>query len=334
VKLVVQIPCFNEERTLAQTIADIPRRIDGVDEVEILVVDDGSSDATLEVARRAGADHIVRHKRNRGLARAFRTALDNSLRIGADIIVNTDADNQYSGADIPKLIKPILEGQADIVVGDRETDKLERLSGTHKMLQSFGSRVVRMMSDLDVPDAVSGFRAISRDAALQLNVLSSFSYTIEMLVQAGHKQLSVRAVPVTTNPTTRESRLYSTVPQFIERSATTLLRIYTMYRPLRVFLLLGLVLGVLGALPIARFLYAYFTGDGAGHIQSLVLGGVLVVIGIMIGVAGIIADLISFNRQLIESTLEKVRAIEVSIESGSAVGSENRSARSMPSPPE
>ena len=332
-KLVVQIPCFNEERTLAQTIADVPRRIAGVDEVEILVVDDGSSDATLDVARRAGADHIVRHKRNRGLARAFRTALDNSLRIGADIIVNTDADNQYSGADIPRLIQPILEGEADIVVGDRETHKLDRLSGTNKMLQSVGSRVVRMMSDLDVPDAVSGFRAMSRDAALQLNVLSSFSYTIEMLVQAGQKRLCVRAVPVATNPTTRESRLFSSVPQFIERSATTLLRIYTMYRPLRVFLLLGLALGVVGALPIARFLYAYFTEGGAGHIQSLVLGGVLVMIGIMICVAGIIADLIGFNRQLIESTLEKVRAIELSIENGSARGSQDRPAASIPSRP-
>ncbi len=313
-KLIVQIPCYNEERTLPQTVADIPRRIEGVDEVEILVIDDGSSDQTVEVAQEIGVDHIVRHKVNKGLAHSFRIGVETCLQLGADIIVNTDGDNQYVGADIPKLIAPILNGQADVVIGDRRTSMVEHFSASKKWLQRLGSYVVRKLSSTEVPDAVSGFRAFSRSAALQLNIVSPFSYTIEMLIQVGRKKIAVTSVPVRTNPKTRESRLFQSIPEFIERSLTTMIRIYTMYRPLRVFFYIGLVLSIIGTVPILRFLYFYFSGEGQGHIQSLVLGGTLLVIGFITFMIGLLADLINFNRQLIESTLEKVRRLELSLE--------------------
>ena len=308
--LIVQIPCFNEEDTLPRTLAQIPRRIEGVDRVEILIVDDGCTDATVEVARRLGVEHIIHHTRNQGLASAFRTGLDACLRLGADIIVNTDADNQYDGRDIPQLIAPILAGAADIVVGDRQTDRLEHFSFTKKKLQNFGSSVVRSFSGTTVPDAVSGFRALSREAALQINILSSFSYTIEMLIQAGNKGLKVASVPVRVTGKTRQSRLYRSVRHFVQRSAATLLRSYAMYRPLRVFSWIGVVLCAVGAAPIVRFLWFYVQGAGGGHIQSLVLGGVLVVMGFMAFLVGLVADLIAFNRQLLETILGKVRRME------------------------
>jgi glycosyltransferase involved in cell wall biosynthesis len=318
-KLIVQIPCFNEEATLPQTVADIPRRIDGVAQVEILVIDDGSTDRTVEVAWAAGVDHVVRHHANRGLARSFRTGLDACLRLGADIIVNTDGDNQYAGADIPRLIQPILEGRADIVVGDRQPGRLAHFSPLKQRLQGLGSWVVRQLSATSVPDAVSGFRAISREAALQLNILSGFSYTIEMLIQAGRRRMAIASVPVKTNPVDRPSRLFKSIPRFISLSVATMLRVFSMYKPLRVFFLIGLVMSVAGAVPVLRFLYFWMAGDGAGHIQSLILGGVLLVIGFVTFLIGLVADLISFNRQLLELVLEKLRRLELEERPGSVV---------------
>lgn len=310
-KLVVQIPCFNEAQTLPATLADIPRHIPGVDRVEILIIDDGSTDGTVAVAERHGVDHIISNKANLGLARSFRNGLEHALRVNADIIVNTDGDNQYAGADIPQLIAPILAGQADIVVGDRQTGSIAEFSAGKRLLQRLGSHVVRRLSGLQIPDAVSGFRALSRDAAIRVNIVSNFSYTVEMLIQAGHKRMSVTSVPVRTNPKTRDSRLFSRISTFIRRSTNTMVRIYTMYRPLWVFFLIGSTLASIGIIPILRFVYFYFTDGGAGHIQSLILGSVLLIIGFMTFLIGLVADLISFNRQLIELTLEKVRRLEL-----------------------
>ena len=310
-KLIVQIPCFNEAGTLPAVVRDIPREIPGVEAVEVLVVDDGSTDGTADVATELGVDHVVRHTTNQGLARAFRTGLDACLMLGADIIVNTDGDHQYAGDDIPRLIRPILAGKADIVVGDRQTHEVPHFSPVKKRLQSLGSSVVRALSGTRVPDAVSGFRAISRDAALHLNIISPFSYTIEMLIQAGSKQLAITTVPVRTNPVARRSRLFRSTPHFISRSVATMVRMYAMYKPLITFSYIGLLIGIVGAVPIIRFLYFYSIGQGAGHVQSLVLGGSLVVIAFMILLIGLVADLINFNRQLIEITLEKVRRLEL-----------------------
>jgi glycosyltransferase involved in cell wall biosynthesis len=313
-KLIVQIPCFNEEETLPATFNDIPKQIAGVDVVEIMIIDDGSTDKTIEVAKALGVHHIVINKNNRGLARTFRTGLNECLKLGADIIVNTDGDNQYAGWDIPKLIQPIIDGKADVVVGDRNTAKVAHFSPFKKFLQRLGSYVVKTLSGVQVPDAVSGFRAYSRDAALQLNIVSPFSYTIEALIQAGKKHMAVTSVPVETNAKTRESRLFSSIPKFIERQLTTIVRMYAMYQPLKVFFFIGLTLSILGAIPILRFLYFYFTGDGEGHLQSLVLGGVFTILGFISFLIALLADLMNFNRQLIEQTLEKVRRIELELQ--------------------
>ena len=304
-KLIIQIPCFNEELTLPQTLADLPTSIDGVDVIEYLIVDDGSTDRTVEVARELGVHHIVRNTKNIGLARTFRRALEASLSKGADIIVNTDGDNQYAGADIAQLVQPIVRGEADIVVGDRKTGAISHFSPLKRLLQAVGSKVVRTLSDVDVPDAVSGFRAISRQSAFRLNIVSPFSYTTEMLIQAGKKHMAVASVPVRTNAKTRESRLFGSIPKFIERQLTTMVRMYAMYQPLRVFVLLGGTLTLLGAIPIFRFC-VWMIGDGQGHIQSLVIGGVGNE-GFTSVLAGMVADLINFNRQLIEMTLEGPR---------------------------
>lgn len=311
-KLIVQIPCYNEELTLPATFNDIPKTIPGVDQVEIMIIDDGSTDRTIEVAQELGVDHIIINKNNRGLARTFRKGIDECLKRGADIIVNTDGDNQYAGWDIPKLIQPILDGKADLVVGDRNTGKVAHFSALKKFLQRFGSYVVKTLSGVNVPDAVSGFRAYSRETALQLNIVSPFSYTIEALIQAGKKHMAVASVPVETNGKTRESRLFTSIPKFIERQLTTIVRMYAMYQPLRVFFFIGVTLSILGAFPILRFLFYYFTGEGNGHIQSLILGGTFTILGFISFLIALVADLINFNRMLIEQTLEKVRRIELS----------------------
>jgi glycosyltransferase involved in cell wall biosynthesis len=316
-KLIVQIPCYNEEATLAQTVADIPREIEGINEVEILVIDDGSTDRTQEVARTAGVDHVIRNSANQGLARSFREGLDACLKLGADIIVNTDGDNQYAGRDIPKLVRPILDGRADLVIGDRQTASIPHFSPLKKFFQWLGSNIVRRLSGgLDVPDAVSGFRAITRDAAFSINIVSSFSYTIEMLIQAGKKRLAVTSVPIHTNEVTRESRLFTGIPSFILKSGTTVLRMFTMYKPLQVFSIIGLLLMLIGLVPMVRFLVFYFSGEGAGHIQSLIIGGAFIVIGFITFVIALLADLINFNRRLLEITLEKTRRMELMLEQG------------------
>ena len=314
-KLIVQIPCFNEEQTLAQVIADIPREIQGIDLVELLVIDDGSADQTVRVARENGVEHILINKENLGLARSFQKGLYAALKMKADIIVNTDGDNQYAGADIAKLVQPIINGEADIVVGDRQTSKVAHFSKTKKMLQWLGSSLVRKLSGVSIPDAVSGFRALSREAAIRINIISSFSYTIEMLIQAGKRGMCVVSVPVGVNDVTRESRLFQSIPQFLMRSMGTMVRVYSMYKPLRVFFLIGTFFTVVGFVPIVRFIYLYFSDDGAGHIQSLVLGGVFLLMGFVAYMIGLVTDLIASNRVLLEMTLERVKRLELS-ESG------------------
>jgi glycosyltransferase involved in cell wall biosynthesis len=309
-KLIVQIPCFNEEQTLPQTVADIPRHIEGIDEIEILVIDDGSTDRTSEVARSLGVEHVVRHKRNRGLARTFRTGLDTCLRLGADIIVNTDGDNQYAGGNIPRLVAPILCGEADIVIGDRQTERIEHFSSLKKRLQKTGSAVVRTLSETEVADAVSGFRALSREAAIHINILSPFSYTVEMVIQAGKKHMAIASVPVDTNPKLRTSRLFRNVPAFIRDQLTTIVRMYSMYQPLRVFFRIGMLVFAVGAVPVIRFLYFWYIGEGDGHVQSLIIGGVLLMMGFLTLMIGLVADLIHFNRQLLEMVLVRLKAQE------------------------
>jgi glycosyltransferase involved in cell wall biosynthesis len=312
-KVIVQIPCLNEEATLATTIAAIPRVIPGVDQVEVLVIDDGSTDRTATVARCAGADHLIRNRRNIGLARSFRRGLDTCLALGADIIVNTDGDNQYCGADIPQLIAPILRGEADMVIGDRRTAQIAHFSPLKKMLQRLGSYVVRRLAGLHVIDTVSGFRAFDRDAAIRLNIVSSFSYTIETVIQAGKRQLAVATVAVRTNEPQRPSRLFRNIPHFILHSLVTMIRMYAMYQPLKVFFFIGSGLIITGLIPVTRFLWFYFEQQGAGHMQSLQLGSALIIVGLVTYLVGLVTDLISFNRQLLEMTLERVKRLELGV---------------------
>jgi len=310
-KLIIQIPCYNEEYTLPDTIADLPKHIDGIDEIEYLIIDDGSTDRTIEVAKELGVEHIVRNKKNLGLARTFRKGIDECLKRGADIIVNTDGDNQYYGGDIAKLVKPIVDDTAELVVGDRETSKIAHFSFFKKMLQKLGSATVRKLSGTDVPDTVSGFRAFSREAAIRLNIISPFSYTIETIIQAGKKHLAITSVPIRTNPKTRDSRLFKSIPAFIERQLSSMIRMYLMYQPLRFFIYIGMVLTLIGLVPIVRFLIFYYLGDGSGHLQSLILGGVFLLMGFITFIMAILADLMNFNRHLLENTLERVRRIEL-----------------------
>lgn len=309
-KLIIQIPCYNEESYLPQTLEDLPRQVEGIDSVEVLIVDDGSTDGTVAAAEKHGVDHILRFRKHRGLAAAFAAGLEECLRLGADIIVNTDADNQYNAEDIPKLIAPILSGEADMVIGDRQTQTIPHFSRTKKKLQKWGSRLVRLLSKTTVPDATSGFRAISREAALKMNVVSDFSYTLETLIQAGKMNLAVKSVPTRTNEKARESRLFGSMWVFLKNSGSTILRTYAMHEPLKIFLSLAVVFFLLGLIPGIRFLYFYFSGQPGGHIQSLLLSTILLILSFLLAVIAILSDLISSNRKLIEEILRRVRRIE------------------------
>lgn len=306
-KLIIQIPCYNEEKTLPLTLSDLPSSIPGVDEIETLIIDDGSTDGTVEAARKCGVDHITGFPRNRGLARAFTLGLNTSLALGADIIVNTDGDNQYRGQDIPKLVEPIVRGEADIVVGDRQTRSIGHFSGMKKFFQKHGSIVVGRLSSLEIPDATSGFRAISRQAALELNVISTFSYTLETLIQAGRKKMAVLSVPIGTNKQLRESRLFKSMSGFIRRSASTMVRVYTTHEPLKVFLTASFFTFLASMIPFGRFIYFYFSGQAGGHIQSLIFGLILFFASGFLATVGILAELISANRKLIEEVLKIIR---------------------------
>ena len=309
-KLIIQIPCLNEATTLPATFRDLPATLAGIDTVEVLVVDDGSTDGTADVALASGVNHVVRLTRPKGLAAAFMAGIDASLKRGADFIVNTDGDNQYAGADIPSLVAPLLSGEADIVIGDRNIQSLEGLSRTRKWLQRIGSWIVRQVSDTQVPDTTSGFRAYTREAALRMTIVSDFSYTLESIIQAGKKRMAIAHVPVSTNPRTRASRLFGSVFSYVKRSAATIVRIYAMYEPLKIFTYIGVAVFGAGFLISLRFLYFYFTESGVGHLQSLILSAMLMIVGFQVLLIGLLADVISANRKLLEDVLYRVRSME------------------------
>ncbi|MEA2183130.1 MAG: hypothetical protein QOF69_2315 [Solirubrobacteraceae bacterium] len=313
-KLIIQIPCFNEELYLPATLADLPRAVPGFDAVEWLVVDDGSTDRTIEVARAGGVDHIVRLTNNKGLAAGFQAGLDACLKLGADVIVNTDADNQYQGADIHKLVAPILAGRADMVVGDREVMGIEHFSPLKKTLQRLGSWVVRRASSTEVPDTTSGFRAYNREAALQMAVVSKFTYTLETIIQAGKLLVAVDHVAIGTNPKTRESRLFPSMWAYVRRNSVSIFRIYTQYEPLKVFMTAAAVIGLIAFVVWGRFAYFYLVaGEGKGHVQSLILGAVLFNAAMVLAALGVIGDLIAGQRTLVQRTFERVRRIELQL---------------------
>ncbi len=311
-KLIIQIPCLNEAETLPATLADLPRSVPGIDVVEVLVIDDGSRDRTAEVAKAQGVAHVIRFRQRKGLAAAFIAGIDASLRRGADYIVNTDADNQYAGRDIARLLEPLLRGDADIVVGDRNIRGLEHMSWPRKLLQRLGSWTVRQVSATNVPDTTSGFRAYTREAALRMTIVSDFSYTLESLIQAGKQRMAVTHVPISTNPRTRPSRLFDSVLSYIKRSAATIVRIYTMYEPLKVFTYIGTTIFVAGFLISMRFLYYFlFTFESEGKVQSLILSAVLMIVGFQVVLIGLVADVISSMRKLLEDLLYRVRRMEL-----------------------
>lgn len=306
-KLIIQIPCYNEADTLADTLAQLPRAIPGFDSVEILVVDDGSEDATSTVAREAGADHIARLPRHLGLAQAYTMGLDAALRLGADVVVNTDADNQYHAEDVETLVRPILDGEAEMVVGDRGVGTLAYFSPTKRALQKLGSRVVSATAGFEIPDATSGFRAVTREVALETMVLSNYSYTLETLIQAGARRVKVAFVPVETNPPVRPSRLFRSVRNYLTNSTVTILRSFAMYRALRLFTWISIVLLSAGLVLGGRFIYFYVQGQGSGHVQSLILTAILLIVGFLTFLIGLIADLVSFNRKILEEVLYRLR---------------------------
>jgi glycosyltransferase involved in cell wall biosynthesis len=310
-KLIIQIPCLNEADTLPGTIGDLPRAIPGIDVVEYLVVDDGSTDNTGEVARRLGVHHVVRFRRHKGLAAAFMAGIDAAVKLGADYIVNTDGDNQYAGADIPTLLAPLLAGKADIVIGDRNIQAMQHMSLMRKRLQQIGSWVVRQVSNTKVPDTTSGFRAYTREAALRMTIVSDFSYTLESIIQAGKKRMAIAHVPIRTNRHTRRSRLFGSVWTYIKASAATIVRIYAMYEPLKVFGSIGLLFFAAGLAVSLRFLYYYYAGASSGHLQSLILSAILMIVGFQVALIGLLADVISGNRKLLEDVLYRVRRLEI-----------------------
>jgi glycosyltransferase involved in cell wall biosynthesis len=312
-KLIIQIPCLNEEESLPVTLRDLPRKVDGFDAVEWLVIDDGSTDRTVEVAREHGVDHIVRLTNNKGLANGFQAGLDAALKLGADVIVNTDADNQYDGRDVATLVKPIVAGDADMVVGDRQVMTIDHFSPAKKALQRLGSWVVRQASQTDIPDTTSGFRAYNREAALSLQVVSKFTYTLETIIQAGKMTVAVDHVPIRTNPKLRESRLFPSMWTYIRRNGISIFRIYALYEPLRVFMTAALVVGLAAVAVWARFFYFWVQGDGSGHVQSLILGAVLFNAAMVLAALGVLGDLIGGQRITLQRIFERVRRVELEL---------------------
>jgi len=311
-KLIIQIPCLNEEDSLPQTLRDLPEKIEGIKTIETLIIDDGSTDNTYQVAIENKVHHIVRLTKQKGLATVFHTGLDASLKKGADIIVNTDADGQYKGEDIPRLVKPLLEGKADIVIGNRDIENVKQFSWLKKRLQRFGSYIVRKLSGANIPDATTGFRAYNREAALRLNIISEYTYTIESIIQAGHKNLAIENITINTNIVTRQSRLFKSIGEYIRRSIITMIRVWAMFNPLRLFLNLGTVAICIGIIIASRFLFAYMMYGAAGKIQSLILAAVFLIVGFMLIIIGLVSDLISANRRLLEDVLIRVKKIELS----------------------
>ena len=309
-KLIIQIPCYNEAETLEVALNDLPKQIDGIDEIEYLIINDGSKDNTVEVAKNWGVHYVVNFKCNKGLAKGFMAGLDACLRQGADIIVNTDADNQYCGADIEKLVRPILDGKADIVIGERPIDDTEHFSPLKKKLQHIGSWTVRVASKTDVPDAPSGFRAYSRQAALKMNVVNEYTYTLETIVQAGRNKMAITSVPIRTNPELRKSRLFNSMFGYIKKSMLTIIRAFMMYKPLRFFTIIGSVIFLIGLILGIRFLVFVFMGESGGHIQSLILASTLLLLGFQTFISGLQADLIASNRKLLEDIQERVRRLD------------------------
>lgn len=309
-KLIIQIPCYNEAETLEIALNDLPKNIDGIDEIEYLIINDGSKDATVEVAKKWGVHYVVNFKRNKGLAKGFMAGLDACLRNGADIIVNTDADNQYDGADIEKLVRPIIEGKTDIVIGERPIDDTEHFSPLKKKLQHFGSYVVRKASKSNIPDAPSGFRAYSREAAMRMNVINEYTYTLETIVQAGRTKIAQTSVPIKTNPELRKSRLFNSMFGYVKKSMLTILRAFMMYKPMRFFNTIGAIIMTCGVALGIRFLVYLFIGEGTGHIQSLILTSMLILVGFQTFLIGLQADLIAANRKLIEDVQYHVRKMD------------------------
>lgn len=311
-KLIIQIPCYNEAETLPQTVKSLPTHIPGIDIIEIMVIDDGSTDETVKVAKSLNVHHIVRHKSNKKLASTYLTGLEACIKEGADIIVNTDADNQYCGDDIPKLIKPIIENRADLVIGDRNIFNVPDFSLSKKILQKIGSWVVSKASGINIPDATSGFRAMNRETALRTLVLSEYSYTLETLIQAGANNLTVEFVPVRTNAPTRPSRLMKNIPHFLKNAIPTIIRAYTLYQPLRVFTTISIIMLLLGVGIGIRFVYLnYILQSGTGHLQSLILAAVILIVGFQVFLIGLVADLIGSNRKILEETLYRIRKVEI-----------------------
>ena len=323
-KLIIQIPCYNEAETLEIALNDLPKHIDGVDEIEYLIINDGSKDNTVEVAKRWGVNYVVNFKQNKGLAKGFMAGLDACLRNGADIIVNTDADNQYVGKDIAKLIQPILDGKADMVVGERPIDETEHFSPLKKKLQHFGSWVVRKASRTDIPDAPSGFRAYSREAAMRMNVVNEYTYTLETIVQAGRNKMAITSVPIRTNGELRPSRLFNSMMGYVKKSMLTIIRAFLMYRPLMFFTTLGSIMGLIGAGIGIRFLCYWFAGTGAGHIQSLILASMMIILGVMTIIVGLQGDIIAANRKLLEDIQYHVRKLDYDSECRSASGEDGK----------